>query len=90
MIFLGTGSVLAYAFDAAFYKVNHGWRYMIAIGAIPSIVLGVLLFWCPEYVLQLREKMRNANTEQVSTSTHVPWQARTMRTHHPPDIPKCF
>ncbi|POS80999.1 myo-inositol transporter [Diaporthe helianthi] len=26
MIFLGTGSVLAYAFDAAFYTVAHGWR----------------------------------------------------------------
>ncbi|SCO55533.1 probable ITR1-Inositol permease [Fusarium fujikuroi] len=28
MVFLATGSLLAYAFDAAFYKVPHGWRYM--------------------------------------------------------------
>lgn len=55
MIFLGTGSVLAYAFDAAFYKVDHGWRYMIAMGAIPSTVLGILLFWCPEYVATVQE-----------------------------------
>ncbi|KAF4832822.1 Myo-inositol transporter 1 [Colletotrichum tropicale] len=53
MIFLGSGSVLAYAFDAAFYKTPHGWRYMIAIGGIPSIVLGILLFWCPESPRQL-------------------------------------
>lgn len=48
MIFLGTGSVLAYAMDAAFEHVPHGWRYMVGLGAVPSIVLGVFLFWCPE------------------------------------------
>lgn len=53
MIFLGTGSVLAYAFDAAFYKVTHGWRYMIGLGALPSIVLGIFLFFCPESPRQL-------------------------------------
>ncbi|KAF2160098.1 hypothetical protein M409DRAFT_29396 [Zasmidium cellare ATCC 36951] len=65
MIFLGTGSVLAYAFDAAFYKVNHGWRYMIGIGAIPSIVLGILLFWCPESPRQLMFHGRREQCESV-------------------------
>lgn len=53
MIFLGAGSVLAYAFDAAFYHVEHGWRYMVGLGGLPSIMLGVLLFWCPESPRQL-------------------------------------
>lgn len=53
MIFLGTGSVLAYAFDAAFYRVPHGWRYMVGLGAVPSIVLGICIFWCPESPRQL-------------------------------------
>jgi MFS transporter, SP family, solute carrier family 2 (myo-inositol transporter), member 13 len=53
MIFLGTGSVLAYAMDAAFEHVPHGWRYMVGIGAVPSILLGVFLFWCPESPRQL-------------------------------------
>ncbi|KAK7419091.1 hypothetical protein QQX98_003593 [Neonectria punicea] len=53
MVFLGTGSLLAYGFDAAFYKVDHGWRYMVGLGGIPSIMLGVLLFWCPESPRQL-------------------------------------
>jgi SP family myo-inositol transporter-like MFS transporter 13 len=53
MIFLGAGSVLAYAFDAAFAHVAHGWRYMVGVGAVPSIILGVLLFWCPESPRQL-------------------------------------
>ena len=65
MIFLGTGSVLAYAFDAAFYKVAHGWRYMIGIGAIPSIILGVLLFWCPESPRQLMYHGRREQCERI-------------------------
>ncbi|KAI7232039.1 myo-inositol transporter [Hortaea werneckii] len=65
MIFLGTGSVLAYAFDAAFYKVNHGWRYMIGLGAIPSILLGVFLFLCPESPRQLLFNGRREECVQV-------------------------
>ena len=53
MIFLGTGSVLAYAMDATFQHVPHGWRYMIGLGGIPSILLGIFLFWCPESPRQL-------------------------------------
>ncbi|KAF5985078.1 myo-inositol transporter [Fusarium coicis] len=53
MVFLATGSLLSYAFDAAFYKVPHGWRYLVGLGELPSILLGVLLFWCPESLRQL-------------------------------------
>ncbi|KAI1488678.1 general substrate transporter [Biscogniauxia mediterranea] len=59
MIFLGTGSLLAYAFDAAFYRVPHGWRYMVGLGALPSILLGFTLFWCPESPRQLLSKGRS-------------------------------
>lgn len=65
MIFLGTGSVLAYAFDAAFYKVSNGWRYMIAIGAVPSILLGVFLFLCPESPRQLLFHNKREQCERV-------------------------
>ena len=53
MICLGTGSVLAYAVDAIFAHVSNGWRYMVGLGAVPSILLGVFLFWCPESPRQL-------------------------------------
>ncbi|KAI5920649.1 general substrate transporter [Camillea tinctor] len=56
MVFLGTGSLLAYAFDAAFYRVPHGWRYMVGLGALPSILLGATLFLCPESPRQLLSK----------------------------------
>ncbi|KAL0939923.1 myo-inositol transporter [Colletotrichum truncatum] len=65
MIFLGSGSVLAYAFDAAFYTTPHGWRYMVGIGGIPSIILGVLLFWCPESPRQLMFHGRRDECIQV-------------------------
>ncbi|KAH8669118.1 myo-inositol transporter [Xylariales sp. PMI_506] len=65
MIFLGTGSVLAYAFDAAFNTVAHGWRYMVGIGGVLSILLGVLLFWCPESPRQLMFHGRREECERV-------------------------
>jgi SP family myo-inositol transporter-like MFS transporter 13 len=53
MIFGGAGGVLAYATDAAFAHVAYGWRYMVGLGAVPSILLGVFTFWCPESPRQL-------------------------------------
>jgi MFS transporter, SP family, solute carrier family 2 (myo-inositol transporter), member 13 len=65
MIFLGGGSVLAYALDAAFSNVAHGWRYMVALGAVPSILLGVFMFWCPESPRQLLYHNRREECEWV-------------------------
>lgn len=42
------GQVIAYAIGAAFASVTNGWRYMVGLGAVPAIVLGVLLPFCPE------------------------------------------
>jgi SP family myo-inositol transporter-like MFS transporter 13 len=53
MIFIGTGSVLPYAFNSAFLPVPQGWRYMVSLGPWPSILLGLFLFTCPERPRQL-------------------------------------
>jgi len=53
MIFLGTGSIFAYAFNSAFQHIPHGRRYMVSLGAWPSILLGLFLFRCPEIPRQL-------------------------------------
>jgi len=42
------GQVVAYGIDAAFQYVHGGWRYMVGLGGFPSILLGILLIWCPE------------------------------------------
>ncbi|CAM1501252.1 Fc.00g104140.m01.CDS01 [Cosmosporella sp. VM-42] len=60
MVFSVTGSLLAYAFDAAFHKVDHGWRYIVGLGGISSILLGVLLFWYLESPRQLLLHSRKA------------------------------
>lgn len=47
------GQLLSYAFGAGLTHVSHGWRYLVAIGGIPPIVLLVLLPRCPESPRQL-------------------------------------
>lgn len=42
------GQVIAYALGAAFASVSHGWRYMVGLGGVPSIILAIMLPWCPE------------------------------------------
>jgi MFS transporter, SP family, solute carrier family 2 (myo-inositol transporter), member 13 len=42
------GQFIAYALGAGFTEVSQGWRYMVGIGAIPAIILAILLPLCPE------------------------------------------
>ncbi|KAJ5760425.1 hypothetical protein N7520_007581 [Penicillium odoratum] len=42
------GQVISYAIGAAFAHVDHGWRYMVGLGAVPAIILALLLPFCPE------------------------------------------
>ncbi|KAJ5295235.1 Myo-inositol transporter [Penicillium antarcticum] len=47
------GQLVSYALGAGFTPVEHGWRYMIALGALPAILLAVLMPRCPESPRQL-------------------------------------
>lgn len=47
------GQLISYALGAAFTEVPHGWRYMVAAGGIPPIILAALLPRCPESPRQL-------------------------------------
>ncbi|KAI9163570.1 Myo-inositol transporter 1 [Paramyrothecium foliicola] len=47
------GQLISYGIGAAFAYVPGGWRYMVAGGAIPPLVLGALLPFCPESPRQL-------------------------------------
>ncbi|CAH0018738.1 unnamed protein product [Clonostachys rhizophaga] len=47
------GQVISYAIGAAFAYVPHGWRYMVGIGGLPSVILACLLPFCPESPRQL-------------------------------------
>jgi MFS transporter, SP family, solute carrier family 2 (myo-inositol transporter), member 13 len=47
------GQVISYGIGAAFAHVDHGWRYMVGLGAVPAIVLACLLPLCPESPRQL-------------------------------------
>ncbi|KAF3003858.1 myo-inositol transporter [Neopestalotiopsis sp. 37M] len=47
------GQLISYGVGAGFALVRGGWRYMVGGGAIPALVLGVLLMFCPESPRQL-------------------------------------
>ncbi|KAM0241496.1 hypothetical protein ACHAP5_007535 [Fusarium lateritium] len=58
------GQLVSYALGAAFTDVNHGWRYMIAIGGVPPIILGALLPGCPESPRQLMAHGKREEAEK--------------------------
>lgn len=47
------GQVISYGIGAAFAHVDNGWRYMVGLGAVPAIILAILLPFCPESPRQL-------------------------------------
>ncbi|KAH9893657.1 MFS sugar transporter [Xylariomycetidae sp. FL2044] len=42
------GQVVSYAVGAALTGTPHGWRYMVGLGGVPSLLLAGLLPFCPE------------------------------------------
>ncbi|KAK3647773.1 hypothetical protein LTR56_000702 [Elasticomyces elasticus] len=59
------GQVISYGIGAAFAHVPNGWRYMIGLGAVPAILLGCLLPFCPESPRQLVYHGKIAEAERV-------------------------
>ena len=47
------GQLISYGIGAGFAPVSHGWRGMVALGAVPAIILICLLPLCPESPRQL-------------------------------------
>ena len=47
------GQLVSYGIGAGFAKLDHGWRAMVALGAVPAICLCCLLPFCPESPRQL-------------------------------------
>ncbi|KAK7432226.1 hypothetical protein QQZ08_001171 [Neonectria magnoliae] len=47
------GQLVSYALGAALTDAAHGWRWMVAIGGVPPIILACLLPQCPESPRQL-------------------------------------
>lgn len=51
------GQVIAYGIGAGFENVQHGWRWMVGLGAVPAGIQLVLLWMMPES----REFWRNVD-----------------------------
>jgi SP family myo-inositol transporter-like MFS transporter 13 len=56
------GQLISYGIGAGLARVNHGWRIMVGLGAVPAIILCCLLPFCPESPRQLiyHDKPREA------------------------------
>jgi SP family myo-inositol transporter-like MFS transporter 13 len=78
------GQVISYGLGAAFASVPNGWRYMVGLGGVPSILLAILLPLCPESPRQLiyhdkheearavlHRIFRAATPEQVQDKIHL-------------------
>ncbi|RAK95132.1 myo-inositol transporter [Aspergillus ibericus CBS 121593] len=59
------GQLIAYALGAAFTDVHQGWRYTIAIGAVPAIALAATMPLCPETPRQLIAHSRDDEAKKV-------------------------
>lgn len=59
------GQLVSYALGAGFSEVSHGWRYMIAVGGVPPIILAALLPLCPESPRQLVSSGKLQEAERV-------------------------
>lgn len=59
------GQLVSYAIGAAFAHVPHGWRYMVGLGGVPSVILACLLPFCPESPRQLVWHGKIAEAESV-------------------------
>jgi SP family myo-inositol transporter-like MFS transporter 13 len=67
------GQVISYGIGAAFAPVPHGWRYMVGLGAVPAIILAVLLPFCPVSHLKCAVFKRYLHSSLGITSpTHLP------------------
>lgn len=59
------GQVVSYGIGAGFAYIPNGWRYMVGLGGVPSIILACLLPFCPESPRQLIAHGREGEAAMV-------------------------
>lgn len=58
------GQVIAYGIGAAFENMHGGWRWMVGLGAVPSGIQFIVLFFLPESrVYHLYDKLHPTETK---------------------------
>lgn len=89
------GQLVSYGIGAAFSSVTGGWRYMVGGGAVPAILLLILLPFCPESPRQLvyhqrldeakavlRRIFPNATEEMVENKTqHIVYHVEEAKSY---------
>jgi sugar porter (SP) family MFS transporter len=70
-VFINVGILLGYVSNYAFSKLrtNLGWRFMLGVGAVPSIILGVVVLVMPESPRWLVMRGRLGDAEKILDKT---------------------
>lgn len=64
-LFITGGQVVAYCIGWMFSRHDHGWRWMVGLGALPAVVQLVMLFFMPETPRWLVKAQRSDEAETV-------------------------
>ncbi|KAK7849410.1 polyol transporter 5 [Quercus suber] len=71
-VFINSGILLGYVSNYAFSKLptHYGWRAMLGVGAVPSVILGIVVLWMPESPrwLVMQGRLGDAKTVLDKTS----------------------
>jgi len=71
-VFINSGILLGYVSNYVFSKlpVHLGWRIMLGVGAVPSVILGIAVLWMPESPrwLVMQGRLGDAKTVLDKTS----------------------
>ncbi|KAK9483532.1 general substrate transporter [Lipomyces starkeyi] len=65
------GQCVANVINIAFEHVSHGWRYSVALGAVPSLILFVLCFMIPDTTRFLIHKNRVSEAVMVTAKIYT-------------------
>lgn len=71
-VFINAGILLGYVSNYAFSKLptHYGWRVMLGVGAVPSVILAIVVLWMPESPrwLVMQGRLGDAKTVLGKTS----------------------
>ncbi|EON68298.1 hypothetical protein W97_07556 [Coniosporium apollinis CBS 100218] len=59
------GQLILYALGAGFTEIYRGWRYMVGLGALPAIILALIMLKCPESPRQLIAHKKHEEAARV-------------------------
>ena len=71
ILFITAGQVVAYVIGWALSRHDHGWRWMVGLGAVPAVFQFVLMIFLPETPRWLMSAGRTQNARDVLNKVYA-------------------